>query len=138
MRVVTKKQAVKLIKALEGPHLHFTAEAVGEDVIGYIDDNERHIEVHYLEDNLGQYISMVLPMKRADRDEEEVSCYLKRWIVNGRFELTDDSIVLSTIFPILDPAFLDKQMHHALVELWDMSNIVRNTREIYGKDGKNR
>jgi len=135
MRPVTRKQAVRLIQALEGPHIHFTAKTVGDDVIGYIDDNERHMEVQYLEDNLGKYIALVLPMETDYT--EDASMYLKRWIVNGRHELRDGKIVLSTIFPVLGKAGFEKLLKHALLEIWDMSNIVNTCSKIPHSDGKN-
>ena len=43
------------------------------------------------------------------------------WIAEG----FDGTLVLSTIFPILDERFLHLQIRHALYEIWDMSCIAK-------------
>ena len=40
--------------------------------------------------------------------------------------MEDDKIFLWSICPILDEQFLGKQIQHALAEIWDMTNIVKN------------
>ena len=51
---------------------------------------------------------------------------VRRRIINGRFEVCEDVVILSSIFPILDTQFLYKQIEHALLEIWDMNNIIEN------------
>lgn len=134
---LTKQEAIELIKKLEDPHFHFEEKVIGEDTIGYADDNDRHMEVRFLEDNLGQYISLKLHVKK-EISKADALMYLTRWIVNGRFEGSEDGIVISSTFPILDTSFIGKQMDHALIEMWDMNNIIRNTPEKTCPVGKNR
>ncbi len=119
-----QRRAIEWIKQLED--INFKGEIEGEDVIGYIDDHDGHIEVQYLEDNLGKYIALVLPVEKKN-NALKASKSLSRWIVNGRHEILEDKNILRSIFPLLDERFIGKQMHHALLEIWDMKNIVRNT-----------
>ena len=121
-----KRLAIECIKIHED--INFTEQLEGENIIGYVDDNDRHIKVLYLEDNLGKYLSLVYTIDKKE-NYKEVMNRLSRWIINGRYELLGNQIILCSIFPILDENLLKKQILHALSEIWDMNNIARNTPE---------
>ena len=123
---MNKRLAIECIKIHED--INFTEELEGESTIGYIDDNDRHIKVLYLEDNLGKYLSLVYAIEKKE-NYEEVMNRLSRWIINGRYELLGNQIILCSILPILDENLLKKQIIHAMSEIWDMNNIARNTPE---------
>ena len=123
---MNKRLTIECIKIHED--INFTEELEGESTIGYIDDNDRHIKVLYLEDNLGKYLSLVYAIEKKE-NYEEVMNRLSRWIINGRYELLGNQIILCSILPILDENLLKKQIIHAMSEIWDMNNIARNTPE---------
>ena len=123
---MNKRLTIECIKIHED--INFTEELEGESTIGYIDDNDRHIKVLYLEDNLGKYLSLVYAIEKKE-NYEEVMNRLSRWIINGRYELLGNQIILCSILPILDENLLKKQIIHAISEIWDMNNIARNTPE---------
>lgn len=118
-----KRLCIECIKAIE--HINFTESIEGENTIGYIDDNNRHIKVLYLEDNMGKYIALSFATVKKD-NIQAASKELSRRVINGRFEVCEDTVILSSIFPILDTQFLYKQIGHALLEIWDMNNIIEN------------
>ena len=57
---------------------------------------------------------------------EDIQFNLSSRIVNGRYSLVENSIVLYSIVPMLDERFVGKQLEHALSEIWDMTTIVRH------------
>ena len=118
-----KRLCIECIKMLE--NIRFIESIEDENIIGYIDDNNRHIKVFYLEDNLGAYIALAF-LAKTWGNTQYVSEYLSRRIINGRHEVRDDCIILSSIFPILDVQFLNKQIRHALLEIWAMNDVVEN------------
>lgn len=122
----SKRQTIERIKHIE--NIKFTKSIEGEYTIGYIDDGCRHIEVQYRRDNLGRYIRLVYNVEKKS-NAHEVSKYLSRWLVNGRHEILEDRIELSSVFPLIDEHVLGEQLRHAVLEIWDMSNIAKNTLE---------
>lgn len=123
MMEMDKRFCIECIKAIE--RIKFSESIEDENTIGYIDDNNRHIKVLYLEDNIGKYIALAFAAVKKD-NIQSVSKELSRRIINGRFEVCEDVVILSSIFPILDTQFLYKQIEHALLEIWDMNNIIEN------------
>ena len=116
-----KRLCIECIKAIE--RINFSESIEGENTIGYIDDHNRHIKVLYLEDCLGKYVALTFSAAKKD-NIQAVSIELSRRVINGRFEVCEDMVILSSIFPILDTQFLYKQIEHALLEIWDMNNII--------------
>lgn len=123
MMEMDKRLCIECIKAIE--RIKFSESIEDENTIGHIDDNNRHIKVLYLEDNIGKYIALAFAAVKKD-NIQSVSKELSGRIINGRFEVCEDVVILSSIFPILDTQFLYKQIEHALLEIWDMNNIIEN------------
>ena len=123
MMEMDKRLCIECIKAIE--RIKFSESIDDENTIGYIDDYNRHIKVLYLEDNIGKYIALAFAAVKKD-NIQSVSKELSGRIINGRFEVCEDVVILSSIFPILDTQFLYKQIEHALLEIWDMNNIIKN------------
>ena len=98
--MLDKRIVIELIKCIE--KIQFTEQIEGDAVIGYINDNGRVIQVSFLADNLGQYLQLSYPIKP-----------------------TKDNINHS--LPLIDEAFMSKQITHALSEIWDMNNVVNST-----------
>lgn len=121
-----KRLCIECIKAING--INFTESIEGENTIGYFTDNDRLIKVLYLEDNIGKYIALAFCAVKKD-NYQTVSELLLQRIVNGKHEVCEDMIILSSIFPILDTQFIFKQINHALLEIWDMNNIAENAPE---------
>ena len=118
-----KRLCIEFIKTFE--NIRFTESIEGENTIGYIDYTNRnmHIKVLYIEDNLGGNIALEFLAKNCDISQY-VSDRLSRRVINGRYKVCDDGIILSSVFPILDEQFLYKQIRHALLEIWKMNNVV--------------
>ena len=116
-----KRLCIECIKATE--RINFSESIEGDSTIGYIDDNHRHIKVLYLEDNIGKYIALAFAAIKKD-NIQAVSKELSRRVINGRYEVCEDVVILSSIIPFLDTQFLYKQIEHALLEIWDMNNII--------------
>ena len=109
-----KRLCIECIKMFE--NIRFTKSIEGENTIGYIDENNRHIKVLYIEDNLGGNIALEFLAKKGDI-AQYVSDRLSHRVINGRYKVCDDGIILSSVFPILDEQFLYKQIRHALLEI---------------------
>ena len=64
-------------------------------------------------------------------NSDYVSRCLERRIVHGRHSVLVDKIVLVSTFPILDEDmnYFHKQLHHALLEIWDMNSIAEHAPE---------
>ena len=118
-----KRIAIECIKLFE--NIKFSEQIEGSNTIGYINYANKQIKVLYHEDNLGKYISLVYLIENIT-NTDIISNRLSKWIINGRYEVEDDKIFLWSICPILDEQFLGKQIQHALTEIWDMTNIVKN------------
>lgn len=116
---------IELIKCVE--KIQFTEQREGDGVIGYINNYNRIIQVSFLKDNLGQYLKLSYPIKSNDENIKKSIPYLSRWFVNGRHMIEGDTIVVFSVLPIIDEAFLSKQITHALSEIWDMNNVVNST-----------
>lgn len=117
--------AIELIKNIG--KIQFTEQIERDDLIGYINDHDRIIQVSFLRDNLGQYLKLSYPIKTNDENIKKSIPYLSRWFVNGRFQIFEDTIFVYSIIPILDETFMYKQIVHALSEIWDMNNVVNST-----------
>ena len=97
----------------------------GENTLGYITDCSSKIEVLLLFDNMGDYLEFRYPMTGSEYCSDKVERCLTERVANGRHRVCDGTLVLSTIFPILDERFLHLQIRHALYEIWDMSCIAK-------------
>lgn len=118
-----KRTIIELIKLFD--YIKFTERLEGEDTIGYIQDHDRTIQVSFLEDNIGKYLKLSFTIENIDKSEEMLSELSSR-IVNGRWYLLHNSIILYTIIPIINETFLKEQFEHGLSEIWDMSNIINH------------
>ena len=118
-----KRIVIELIKLFE--NIKFTEQPEGDETIGYIQDHYRRIQVSFLEDNMGKYLKLSYVMEITDGIEEILSNLSSR-IVNGRYRMLGNDIILYSIIPILDEKFLKVQLEHALSEIWDMSTIVNH------------
>lgn len=96
--------------------------------IGYIDDNDRHISVLYLLDNVGEYIALAYQAKKKD-NFRYVSEYMSTRCMNGRHEVREDCILLYSVFLILEDDFLHRQIDHGLLDIWEMNNIAEGAPE---------
>ena len=119
-----KKKAVDNIQRYG--KVHFVEKIDGEHKIGFIKEYDGIIQVSYRRDNMGEYLELSYTIEWVDNAEKSRS-YLKNWFVNGRYEIEGDSIRLYTIFPLLDNAFLQKQLKHALLEIWDMKTVATSS-----------
>lgn len=119
-----KRLAIECLNYLED--IHFSEVTEDTNTIGYIDDNNRHIKVLFLENPVGKYLALAYSVDKGENPNKAIE-YLSRWVINSRFELCSDVFILSSIFPILDESFLHKQINHALKEIWDMTTIIKNT-----------
>lgn len=115
---------VELIKCFED--IQFT-EQIDGDVIGYINDHNRIIQVSLLADNMGQYLELSLTIKTDNENIKKSIPYLQRWFVNGRHRVSNDAIDVYSVIPILDETFLYKQIAHSLLEIWDMNCVVNSS-----------
>lgn len=106
--------------------VQFVEKIDGEHKIGFIKEYDGIIQVSYRRDNMGEYLELSYTIEWVDNAEKSRS-YLKNWFVNGRYEIEGDSIRLYTIFPLLDNAFLQKQLKHALLEIWDMKTVATSS-----------
>lgn len=123
--MLEKRIVIELIKCIE--KIQFTEQIEGDVIIGYINDNDRVVQVSLLADNLGQYLKLFYPIKSNEENIKKSIPYLSRWFVNGRYKIEGDSIVVYSVLPFIDETFLDKQITHALSEIWDMNNVVNST-----------
>jgi hypothetical protein len=117
--------AIELIKSIE--KIQFTEQREDDGVIGYINDYNRIIQVSFLGDNLGKYLKLSYLIKTNEDNIKKSIPFLSRWFVNGRYIIEGDTIVVYSVFPIIDELFLSKQITHALSEIWDMNNVVNST-----------
>lgn len=125
LELTEKKDAINCIKQFED--FQFIEQIEGENVIGYINDHDRTIQVSFLTDNMGRYLELSHSIETDKTNIEKSIPYLSRWIVNGRYKVCNDFIIVYSIFPILDENLMYKQIAHALKEIWDMSTIVNSS-----------
>lgn len=118
-----KRIATELIKLFE--NINFTEHFEGDEIVGSIQDHDRIIQVSFLGDNLGKYLKLSYTVE-INNNLEDIQFNLSSRIVNGRYSLVENSIVLYSIVPMLDERFVGKQLEHALSEIWDMTTIVRH------------
>ena len=76
--------------------------------------------------NLGQYLQLSYPIKSNKENINKSVPYLSRWFINGRHKIEGDTIVVYSVLPLIDEAFISKQITHALSEIWDMNNVVNS------------
>lgn len=119
--IMRKRQLTEALQRMD--NIHFSEKQGKGDVIGYIVDGGREIVVRYKRVVIGAYLSLEHEVDKGEKLADFAS-YMKRWSVNGRFEEGDDTIVLYSVVPILDESFLPQQISHALLEIWDMTNIA--------------
>lgn len=122
--MLDKRIVIELIKCIE--KIQFTEQIEGDAVIGYINDHGRVIQVSFLADNLGQYLQLSYSIKSNKENINESVPYLSRWFINGRHKIEGDTIVVYSVLPLIDEAFISKQITHALSEIWDMNNVVNS------------
>ncbi len=118
-----RRTATELIKLFE--NINFTEHFEGDEIIGSIQDHDRIIQVSFLGDNTGIYLKLSYIVEVIN-DLENIQYNLSSRVVNGRFCLLENNIVLYSIVPMLDERFVGKQLEHALSEIWDMTTIVRH------------
>ena len=118
-----KRIATELIKLFE--NIIFTEHFEGDEIVGSIQDHDRIIQVSFLGDNMGKYLKLSYTVE-INNNLEDIQFNLSSRIVNGRYSLVENSIVLYSIVPMLDERFVGKQLEHALSEIWDMTTIVRH------------
>ena len=118
-----KRIATELIKLFE--NINFTEHFEGDEIVGSIQDHDRIIQVSFLGDNMGKYLKLSYTVE-INNNLEDIQFDLSSRIVNGRYSLVENSIVLYSIVPMLDERFVGKQLEHALSEIWDMTTIVRH------------
>ena len=118
---MNKQLCIECLKTIVD--IKFSESIEKNNTIGYITDGNRRIKVLYSRDNIGQYLSLVYAAVKKE-NYQTVSQELNRRIINGRHEVCNDMILLCSIIPILDAQFLPMQIKHALLEIWDMNNIV--------------
>ncbi|MCI6234836.1 MAG: hypothetical protein MR627_07025 [Prevotella sp.] len=118
-----KRIATELIKLFE--NINFTEHFEGDEIVGSIQDHDRIIQVSFLGDNMGKYLKLSYTVE-INNNLEDIQFNLSSRIVNGRYSLVENSIVLYSIVPMLDERFVGKQLEHALSEIWDMTTIVRH------------
>ena len=106
--MLDKRIVIELIKCIE--KIQFTEQIEGDAVIGYINDNGRVIQVSFLADNLGQYLQLSYPIKSNKENINESVPYLSRWFINGRHKIEGDTIVVYSVLPLIDEAFMSKQI----------------------------
>ena len=123
--MLDKKIVIEIIKCIG--KIQFTEQTESDDVIGYINDSDRVVQVSLLADNLGQYLKLSYPIKSNEKNIKKSMPYLLRWFVNGRHKIEGYTIVVYSVLPFIDEAFLSKQITHALSEIWDMNNVVNST-----------
>lgn len=116
-----KKKALESIQRFG--RVDFVEKTEGEYKIGFIKEYDRIIQVLYRRDNVGEYLELSYTIDWVGNAEKSRSDLENRF-VNGRYEIKGNSIRLYTIFPILDNAFLHKQLKHALLEMWDMQTVA--------------
>ena len=123
-----RRLCIEQIKTCE--NIKFTEKIEDGNTIGYIDDFDRQVKVLYLEDNIGKYVSLEYSAVKKNNSDYVSWCMSER-IVHGRHYVLDDKIVLVSTFPILDDDMnnFHKQLHHALLEIWDMNSIAENAPE---------
>ena len=118
-----RRIATELIKLFE--NINFTEHFEGDEIVGSIQDHDRIIQVSFLGDNMGNYLKLSYTVE-INKNLEDIQFNLSSRIVNGRYSLVENSIVLYSIVPMLDETFVGKQLEHALSEIWDMTTIVRH------------
>lgn len=118
-----RRIATELIKLFD--NINFTEHFEGDEIIGSIQDYDRIIQVSFIGDNMGNYLKLSYTVE-INNNLEDIQFNLSSRIVNGRYSLVENSIVLYSIVPMLDEKFVGKQLEHALSEIWDMTTIVRH------------
>ena len=123
-----RRLCIERIKTCE--NIKFTEKIEDLYTIGYIDDHNGQIKVSYLADNVGRYVSLEYDAVKKN-NSDYVSRVLERRSVHGRHYVLEDKIVLVSTFPILDEDmnYFHKQLHHALLEIWDMNSIAEHAPE---------
>ena len=118
-----RRIATELIKLFD--NINFTEHFEGDEIIGSIQDHDRIIQVSFLGDNMGNYLKLSYTVE-INNNLKDIQFNLSSRIVNGRYSLVENSIILYSIVPMLDDKFVGKQLEHALSEIWDMTTIVRH------------
>ena len=118
-----RRIATELIKLFD--NINFTEHFEGDEIIGSIQDHDRIIQVSFLGDNMGNYLKLSYTVE-INNNLKDIQFNLSSRIVNGRYSLVENSIILYSIVPMLDDKFVGKQLENALSEIWDMNTIVRH------------
>ena len=105
---------VELIKCFED--IQFT-EQIDGNRIGYIQDNDRTVQVDFLGDNLGRYLMLFYKAENVN-NIEEVDRNLSERFMNGRHMIDGNCVILYTIFPLLNETFVQEQIKHGLSEIF--------------------
>ena len=112
---------IELIKCFED--IQFT-EQIDGNRIGYIQDNDRTVQVSFLGDNVGRYIMLFYEVKNAN-NIEKVDTNLSERFINGRHIMDGNRVILYTIFPLLNETFVREQIKQGLSEMTneDIQNL---------------
>ncbi len=113
---------VELIKCFED--IQFT-EQIDDKRIGYIQDNDRTVQVQFLGDNVGRYLMLFYEVENVN-NIEEVDINLSERFMNGRHMIDGNRVILYTIFPLLKETFVREQIKQGLSEIWDMNNVLKS------------
>ena len=113
---------VELIKCFE--EFQFT-EQIDGNRIGYIQDNDRTVQVSFLGDNVGRYIMLFYEVEDVN-NIEKVGTNLSERFINGRHMIDGNRVILYTIFPLLNETFVREQIKQGLSEIWDMNNVLKS------------
>ncbi|MCF0117703.1 MAG: hypothetical protein HUJ61_06640 [Bacilli bacterium] len=103
----------------------FTEKQENVDVIGYIQDHDRLIQISFLGDNSGKYLKLSYFINDIKYNDEMLA-NLNARIVNGRWTWVSNRLTLYSIIPILKESILEVQLIHSLNEIWDMYTIVNH------------
>lgn len=131
---LTDKALVKLFKQFND--IQFTERNIGShqeakvrsrsnlgNVIGHIQHYGRSIQVSCVEDKMGQYIVLAY-IEGNIMGMEDLTSDLSKRIINSRFQVEDDKIIVNVLCPIHDDNISHNNIVHALWELWDMGTVI--------------
>ena len=94
--MLDKRIIIELIKYIE--KIQFTEQIEG-DVIGYINDDDRIVQVSLLADNLGQYLELSYPIKT---DNENIEFYKERLLYELKKNMSKNSCFFAPFFCIIN------------------------------------
>ena len=134
-----RRLTIEYLKSLEGIAFIEDIDALPEDCddarlfyylhpkIGLIFDNNNTYKVAYLEDNVGEYISLSF---MYESNSEQTVKYVLSKIIQGRCHLSENGgIIMVTTFPIIDETIISKQLWQSIKEIREMISLCKNAPE---------